>query len=193
MTLSSRVSTVGMRLARRPVKTSESLWSTTSRLSSRTLISFGIFALHCLLDCCLSTHIRRALKGGVSKNLRTLILTLPEVLWPGCEWQPLTMNDLMDSSAVKKAYRCVALEYGLFIRSIYFLSVASRAHTLTSLHLRAMFHWSPVHCRPLHSKAMTVLHPDKVSSLSSDVKLLAERVFDYVTKAWVAFQVQEKM
>lgn len=40
---------------------------------------------------------------------------------------------------------------------------------------------------------MTVLHPDKVSSLSSDIKLLAERVFDYVTKAWVSFQAQEKM
>ena len=76
---------------------------------------------------------------------------------------------------------------------LFYLLVGSRVHKLNSLHLRAFVHCSSAHCQPLHSKAMTVLHPDKVSSLSSDIKLLAERVFDYVTKAWVAFQVQEKM
>ena len=76
---------------------------------------------------------------------------------------------------------------------LFYLSVWSRAHTLTSAHIFAFFHCSSADCRSLHSKAMTVLHPDKVSSLSSDIKLLAERVFDYVTKAWVSFQAQEKM
>ncbi|CBZ52820.1 LOC100145185 protein, related [Neospora caninum Liverpool] len=42
---------------------------------------------------------------GKYKDIRTLLCTVHEVLWPGADWQPVSISTLMISSQVKKHYR----------------------------------------------------------------------------------------
>ncbi|KAK8936139.1 Auxilin-related protein 2 [Platanthera zijinensis] len=47
--------------------------------------------------------------AGREGNLRALLSTLHDILWPECGWQPISLGNLMTSSAVKKAYGKAAL------------------------------------------------------------------------------------
>ncbi|KAI0519165.1 hypothetical protein KFK09_006607 [Dendrobium nobile] len=47
--------------------------------------------------------------AGREGNLRALISTLQDVLWPECEWKPVSLGNLMTSASVKKAYGKAAL------------------------------------------------------------------------------------
>ncbi len=42
---------------------------------------------------------------GKHDNIRALLGTLSDVMWEGSRWKPVSMADLMDPSAVRKAYR----------------------------------------------------------------------------------------
>jgi len=37
-------------------------------------------------------------------NIRGLIVALPQVLWPGADWKPMGVQDLLDAKQVRKAY-----------------------------------------------------------------------------------------
>ncbi|KAL8256314.1 hypothetical protein R6Q59_031381 [Mikania micrantha] len=41
---------------------------------------------------------------GKEGNLRALLSSLQHILWAGCGWQPISLTDLITSTAVKKAY-----------------------------------------------------------------------------------------
>ena len=43
--------------------------------------------------------------AGKEGNMRALLSTLQYVLWPECGWQPVSLTDMITSSAVKKVYR----------------------------------------------------------------------------------------
>lgn len=47
--------------------------------------------------------------AGREGNLRALLSALHDILWPECGWQPISLGNLMTSSAVKKAYGKAAL------------------------------------------------------------------------------------
>jgi len=44
-------------------------------------------------------------KDGVPRNIRTLLSTLQSVLWPGNNWKPLSITDLMDKQSIKSAHK----------------------------------------------------------------------------------------
>lgn len=46
---------------------------------------------------------------GKEGNMRALLSSLQQVLWPGCGWDPVSLTDLITSSAVKKVYRKATL------------------------------------------------------------------------------------
>ncbi|KAL9257304.1 Auxilin-related protein, partial [Drosera capensis] len=52
----------------------------------------------------LDIEIRRW-AAGKKGNLRALLSTLQDVLWPECGWQPVPLTELMAAASVKKAYR----------------------------------------------------------------------------------------
>lgn len=41
---------------------------------------------------------------GKKKQLRALLGTLHTILWPGADWKPISLGDLLDDAKVKKAY-----------------------------------------------------------------------------------------
>lgn len=43
-------------------------------------------------------------KNGQRNNIRALLCTVHEVMWPGCEWQPLSLSDLMMPKQIKVNY-----------------------------------------------------------------------------------------
>ncbi|VEL07256.1 unnamed protein product [Protopolystoma xenopodis] len=45
---------------------------------------------------------------GKQRNLRSLICTMPSVLWEGVRWKPVSMSELMTSDQVKRQYRNAA-------------------------------------------------------------------------------------
>ncbi|XP_061372199.1 auxilin-related protein 1-like [Gastrolobium bilobum] len=47
--------------------------------------------------------------AGKEGNLRALLSTLQHVLWPECDWQPVSLTDMITSSSVKKVYRKATL------------------------------------------------------------------------------------
>ncbi|KAH7365371.1 hypothetical protein KP509_18G023400 [Ceratopteris richardii] len=47
--------------------------------------------------------------AGKEGNLRALLSSLHYVLWPECGWQPVSLTDLITSSAVKKVYKKATL------------------------------------------------------------------------------------
>ncbi|GAB2270380.1 hypothetical protein Dimus_005283 [Dionaea muscipula] len=47
--------------------------------------------------------------AGKEGNLRTLLSSLQQVLWPECGWKPVSLADLITSSQVKMVYRRAAL------------------------------------------------------------------------------------
>mmetsp|Transcript_36221 Transcript_36221/g.41248 ORF Transcript_36221/g.41248 Transcript_36221/m.41248 type:complete len:429 (+) Transcript_36221:88-1374(+) len=44
-------------------------------------------------------------KGGAKKDIRTLLVTMHEVLWDGARWEPCGMGSLLAGGGVKKQYR----------------------------------------------------------------------------------------
>ncbi|KAJ0257554.1 J domain-containing protein [Hirschfeldia incana] len=46
---------------------------------------------------------------GKEGNMRALLSSLQNVLWPGCGWEAVSLTDLITSSAVKKVYRKATL------------------------------------------------------------------------------------
>ncbi|KAK6939917.1 hypothetical protein RJ641_029448 [Dillenia turbinata] len=47
--------------------------------------------------------------AGKEGNLRAMLSTLQNVLWPECGWQPVSLTDLITAAAVKKVYRKATL------------------------------------------------------------------------------------
>ncbi|KAK6938366.1 hypothetical protein RJ641_031874 [Dillenia turbinata] len=47
--------------------------------------------------------------AGKQGNLRAMLSTLQNVLWPECGWQPVSLTDLITAAAVKKVYRKATL------------------------------------------------------------------------------------
>ncbi|TKY74235.1 Auxilin-related protein 1 [Spatholobus suberectus] len=47
--------------------------------------------------------------AGKEGNMRALLSTLQYVLWPECGWQPVSLTDMITSTAVKKVYRKATL------------------------------------------------------------------------------------
>lgn len=47
--------------------------------------------------------------AGKQGNLRALLSTLQFVLWPECNWEPMSLTDLISGNSVKKAYRKATL------------------------------------------------------------------------------------
>jgi len=43
-------------------------------------------------------------KNGQRNNIRALLCTVHEVMWPGCDWQPLSLSDLMMPNKIKVNY-----------------------------------------------------------------------------------------
>jgi hypothetical protein len=41
---------------------------------------------------------------GKKKQLRALLGTLHTILWPGANWQPISLGDLLDDGKVKRAF-----------------------------------------------------------------------------------------
>jgi hypothetical protein len=82
-----------------------------------------------------------------------------QVLWPGANWTPVSLSDLMTPAQVKKHHRkaimwarlldCFSLPYSIVLASCY--------------------------CR--------VVHPDKVSTESVEVQALAQQIFAVLTEA----------
>ena len=56
-------------------------------------------------EFCLSLYACRSTKNKAQKNLRALLLTLNEILWPDSGWVPLSMADLTEANAVKQIYK----------------------------------------------------------------------------------------
>ncbi|CAH8354568.1 unnamed protein product [Eruca vesicaria subsp. sativa] len=54
------------------------------------------------------SEIRRWVTGKEG-NMRALLSSLQNVLWPGCGWEAVSLTDLITSSAVKKVYRKATL------------------------------------------------------------------------------------
>lgn len=46
---------------------------------------------------------------GKEKNVRALLSSLQNILWPGANWKPVSMATLMDNNQVKKAYQKACL------------------------------------------------------------------------------------
>ncbi|CAK7346925.1 unnamed protein product [Dovyalis caffra] len=47
--------------------------------------------------------------AGKEGNMRALLSSLQHVLWPECEWEPVSLTDLITSASVKKVYRKATL------------------------------------------------------------------------------------
>lgn len=47
----------------------------------------------------------RVARWAGKKNLRALLMSINEIIWPEAGWAPLNMADLMEASGVKRAYR----------------------------------------------------------------------------------------
>ncbi|KAK0577634.1 hypothetical protein LWI29_036206 [Acer saccharum] len=47
--------------------------------------------------------------SGKEGNMRALLSSLQQVLWPDCGWEPVSLTDLITSSNVKKVYRKATL------------------------------------------------------------------------------------
>ncbi|GMJ15186.1 AUXILIN-LIKE3 [Hibiscus trionum] len=47
--------------------------------------------------------------AGKEGNLRALLSSLQQVLWPECGWEPVSLTDLITSGSVKKVYRKATL------------------------------------------------------------------------------------
>ncbi|KAF1865370.1 hypothetical protein Lal_00004744 [Lupinus albus] len=47
--------------------------------------------------------------AGKEGNMRALLSTLQNVLWPECGWQPVSLTDMIASTSVKKVYRKATL------------------------------------------------------------------------------------
>ncbi|KAK7351100.1 hypothetical protein VNO77_10283 [Canavalia gladiata] len=47
--------------------------------------------------------------AGKEGNMRALLSTLQNVLWPECGWQPVSLTDMITSASVKKVYRKATL------------------------------------------------------------------------------------
>eukprot|EP00258_Populus_trichocarpa_P004947 XP_002307457.2 auxilin-related protein 2 isoform X2 [Populus trichocarpa] len=47
--------------------------------------------------------------AGKEGNLRALLSSLQHVLWPECDWKPVSLTDLITSTSVKKVYRKATL------------------------------------------------------------------------------------
>lgn len=87
-------------------------------------------------------------KGGAQAGgtgLRNLLCTVHEVLWQGTSWQPKNLSSLIQTKAVKDAYR----------------------------------------------KCMLLVHPDRNSKASAQQRLVAERIFNVLTAAYVEFEEKE--
>ncbi|KAG6671805.1 auxilin-related protein 2 isoform X1 [Carya illinoinensis] len=47
--------------------------------------------------------------AGREGNMRALLSSLQSVLWPECDWQPVSLTDMITSASVKKVYRKATL------------------------------------------------------------------------------------
>ncbi|KAG5245956.1 auxilin-related protein [Salix suchowensis] len=47
--------------------------------------------------------------AGKEGNMRALLSSLQHVLWPECDWEPVSLTDLITSTSVKKVYRKATL------------------------------------------------------------------------------------
>ncbi|KAL5776858.1 hypothetical protein ACOSP7_009784 [Xanthoceras sorbifolium] len=47
--------------------------------------------------------------AGKEGNMRALLSSLQQVLWPDCGWEPVSLTDLITSTSVKKVYRKATL------------------------------------------------------------------------------------
>ncbi|CAF2061023.1 unnamed protein product [Brassica napus] len=47
----------------------------------------------------------RKWSSGKSGNIRSLLSTLPYILWPGCGWKAVPLMDLIEGNAVRKSYQ----------------------------------------------------------------------------------------
>ncbi|XP_061969014.1 auxilin-related protein 1 isoform X1 [Populus nigra] len=47
--------------------------------------------------------------AGKEGNMRALLSSLQYVLWPDCDWEPVSLTDLITSTSVKKVYRKATL------------------------------------------------------------------------------------
>lgn len=87
-------------------------------------------------------------KGGTQAGgtgLRNLLCTVHEVLWQGTKWQTKSLSALIQTKAVKDAYK----------------------------------------------KIMLTVHPDRNGKASPQQKLVAERIFNVLTTAYVEFEDKE--
>ncbi|MBA0573520.1 hypothetical protein Golob_000792 [Gossypium lobatum] len=47
--------------------------------------------------------------AGKEGNMRALLSSMEQVLWPECGWEPVSLTDLITSGSVKKVYRKATL------------------------------------------------------------------------------------
>ena len=47
--------------------------------------------------------------AGKETNMRALLSSLQDVLWPECGWEPVSITDMISSTSVKKVYRKATL------------------------------------------------------------------------------------
>ena len=81
------------------------------------------------------------------RNVRTLLTTMHNVLWPNHGWKPIGLGDVLEAKKVKLQYR----------------------------------------------KAMLVVHPDKVSSSTTEIKFIAKRLFEAINEAYQEFLTKESV
>lgn len=83
--------------------------------------------------------------SGAKKNIRILISTMQNALWPEAKWEPVPMAKLIDPRRVKIAFL----------------------------------------------KAVTIVHPDKQTSMDPLHKFIATQIFHYIETAFRTFQETE--
>jgi len=79
------------------------------------------------------------------RNVRTLLTSMHNVLWPDSGWKPLGLGDVIESKKVKLHYR----------------------------------------------KAMLVVHPDRCSALTAEIRFIAKRIFEAINEAYQEFLKKE--
>lgn len=86
-----------------------------------------------------------AASNNEKRNIRTLLTTMQNVLWPNNKWKTVTLGDVIDSRKVKLTYR----------------------------------------------KAMLVVHPDRCSNATAEVRFIAKRIFEAINEAYQEFLTKE--
>lgn len=103
------------------------------------------------------------------RNVRTLLTTMHTVLWPGNAWKEIGLGDVIEAKKVRKVLRWL----------IFFERVC----------------WCPCieQVKLQYRKAMLVVHPDRCSGMSTEIRFIAKRVFEAINEAYQEFLKKESV